>query len=119
MAELNNLIQSNQLLCFLIPFFIFVAKVIDCTLSTLSIIFMTKGNKVLSSLFSFLEITIYLTAFSLMVENSFDLKYTIPFILGFVSGNYIGMVISEKITKYSEGMKKLMKAYFVVLYTVD
>ena len=120
MLNLNEIFANNQLLgLVLIPILVFLAKVIDCTLATLSVIFTAKGNKKTATIISFFEITIYMFALVAVVENAYDLKYIISYIGGFVAGTYIGMTINEKLNSTILSIKKFTKVLFVVLYNRD
>ena len=53
----------------LLPFLIFSARIVDVTLGTLRVIFITRGMKYLSALVGFLEILIWLLAIGQIFKN--------------------------------------------------
>ncbi len=81
-----------------IPLLIFLAKIIDVSLSTLGLIFISKGYKKLSSLLSFIEICIYLFAISKILENLTNIYYYLSYAGGYALGTYIGIWIEEKLS---------------------
>jgi uncharacterized protein YebE (UPF0316 family) len=53
----------------LIPLFIFFARIIDVSLGTLRIIFVTKGMSRIAPLIGFFEVLIWLLAISRIMQN--------------------------------------------------
>ena len=82
----------------LLPVIIFLAEVVVVTLATLRIIFIARGNKVLPTLLlGFFEILIWLFAISQVMQNIGDSLCFIAFALGFTLGNFLGIVIENKL----------------------
>jgi uncharacterized protein YebE (UPF0316 family) len=82
----------------LLPLFIFCLRICDVTLDTMRIIFMTKGYKNLAPLIGFFEILIWIVAISRTMQNLNNnwLCY-IAYAGGFATGNYVGMLLDEKL----------------------
>jgi uncharacterized protein YebE (UPF0316 family) len=76
---------------------IFVAKVAELTLSTLATLFLIKGAKKLSLVIYFLDIMIYLFAFSKIIDNLDSLPYIISYASGHIFGTWLGMFIEGKL----------------------
>ncbi|MBN2167294.1 MAG: DUF2179 domain-containing protein [Marinilabiliaceae bacterium] len=81
----------------LIPFLIFIARISDVTIGTLRIVFVSKGYKILAPLFGFFEVLIWLIAMSKIMQNLDNWVYYIAYASGFAAGNYVGLILEEKI----------------------
>lgn len=82
----------------LLPLFIFCLRICDVTLDTMRIIFMTKGYRNLAPVIGFFEILIWIVAISRTMQNLNNnwLCY-IAYAGGFATGNYVGMLLDEKL----------------------
>ncbi len=82
----------------LLPLSIFCLRICDVTLDTMRIIFMTKGFKNLAPVIGFFEILIWIVAISRTMQNLNNnwLCY-IAYAGGFATGNYVGMLLDEKL----------------------
>ena len=81
----------------IIPLLIFIARIADVSLGTLRIVFVSKGMKMLAPILGFFEIIIWLLAVSRIFENLDNWIYFISYAAGFSAGNYIGLLIEERI----------------------
>ncbi len=81
----------------LIPVLIFVARASDVTIGTIRIVFISKGFKILAPLLGFFEILIWLLAMTKIFENLDNWVYFVVYAAGFATGNYIGIIIEERI----------------------
>lgn len=80
-----------------LPFFIFLARITDVALGTLRIIFISKGKKYLAPLLGFVEMIIWILAITRIFENLNNWACYFAFAAGFATGNFIGIVVEEKI----------------------
>lgn len=77
---------------------IFIAKVIEVSLTTLRTVFISRGEKIYASLIAFVEITIWLVVASAVLDNITENPgRMIVYALGFTAGSYVGLVIEEKL----------------------
>lgn len=76
---------------------IFFSRIIDVTLDTLRIVFVAKGNKFLAPLLGFFEVLIWLIAITKIMQNLDNVACYIAYAAGFATGNYIGLIIEEKL----------------------
>ena len=77
--------------------FIFIARVVDVSLSTMRMLMVVQGRKIQSAIIGFFEIILYITALNKVVnglDNPFNL---FAYALGFACGNYIGITIENYI----------------------
>lgn len=81
----------------IIPVLIFLARVSDVTIGTLRIVFVSKGFKILAPLFGFFEVFIWLLAMSKIFQNLDIWLYYVAYSAGFATGNYVGLIIEEKL----------------------
>ncbi len=95
---LSFFIQTDSFLFVyvLIPLLIFLARVTDVTLGTIRIVFVAKGYKFLSAVLGFFEVFIWLVAVSKIFENLDNWFYYIAYAGGFAAGNYVGLLIEER-----------------------
>lgn len=77
--------------------FVFFAEISVVTISTLRIIFLSRGMKVLVPILGFFEVTIWLYALQTVMKNLNDPSCFWAFAGGFALGNYFGMLIEEKL----------------------
>lgn len=82
----------------LLPILIFVARVADVTLGTLRIVFISQGRRKLAPLVGFFEILIWLIAMGQIFSNLTNFIYYIAYAGGFAMGNYIGLIVENKIS---------------------
>lgn len=82
----------------LIPLLICVARIIDVTLGTLRIIFVSRGFMKLAPIIGFFEVLIWLLAIGQVMNNLTNFYNYIAYALGFALGNYIGMFIEYKLS---------------------
>ena len=79
------------------PLLIFTARVCDVTIGTVRIIFVSRGMKFLAPIFGFFEILIWLVAISKVMQNFTNYGYYIAYAGGFATGNYVGIIVEEKL----------------------
>jgi uncharacterized protein YebE (UPF0316 family) len=82
----------------LLPLLIFVARIIDQTLGTLRLIFISKGYKNIAPFLGFFEVIIWVLAVGQIMKNLDNVMCYIAYGGGFALGNYIGMYIEEKLS---------------------
>lgn len=80
-----------------LPFIVFATRVLDVTLGTMRIIFLSRGRKLLAPLLGFVEVLIWITVVSQIVGGAHNMVAYVAYALGFAVGNYIGMVIENKL----------------------
>jgi uncharacterized protein YebE (UPF0316 family) len=81
----------------ILPLLIFLARLIDVTLGTVRIIFISRGKKLLAPLLGFLEVFIWITVVSQVVSGAQSIVAYLAYAAGFAVGNYVGMIVEEKL----------------------
>ena len=89
--------DSNLFNYLILPLLIILARVCDVSLGTIRIILVAKGKKYIAPLLGFFEILIWLIAISRIMQNLDNYINYIAYAGGFAIGNYIGMIMEEKI----------------------
>ena len=80
-----------------LPILIFCARVTDVTLGTLRIIFISRGRRILAPLLGFFEVLIWIVVVSQILQNLHSPLSFIAYAAGFATGNYVGMLIEDKL----------------------
>jgi uncharacterized protein YebE (UPF0316 family) len=70
-----------------IPLLILIARIIDVSLGTIRMIFITKGEKLLASGLGFFEVLIWLVAITRIMNNLTNVYAYIAYATGFASRN--------------------------------
>ncbi|MDD2495119.1 MAG: DUF5698 domain-containing protein [Tissierellia bacterium] len=77
---------------------IFCAKIVEVSISTIRLVYINKGEKVIGAILGFIEILIWLIVVSSVLTNiSDDPIKILMYAGGFALGNYIGVTIENKI----------------------
>jgi uncharacterized protein YebE (UPF0316 family) len=89
--------QSDLFTYGILPFLIFLARISDVTIGTVRIVMVAKGQKMIAPLLGFFEVLIWLIAISKIIQNLDNWVCYLAYGAGFATGNYIGMIIEEKL----------------------
>ncbi len=92
------LFNSEFYTWFLLPFLIFMARVIDVSMGTVRVIFVSRGLKYLAPVVGFFEILIWLLAIGQIMKNLSNPACYIAYAGGFAMGNYVGICIAGKLS---------------------
>lgn len=90
-------VNSDLFTYVLLPLFIFCARIVDVSLGTLRIIFVTKGMRRVAPLVGFFEVLIWLIAISRIMQNLDNWVCYVAYAGGFATGNLVGMLLEEKL----------------------
>lgn len=77
--------------------FIFFARVIDVSLTTLRLLMVVKGHRFYAAGIGFFEVLIYLASLRLIFENLNEPLNLVFYAAGFATGNIVGSYIEEKL----------------------
>jgi uncharacterized protein YebE (UPF0316 family) len=97
---MNNLLLFNSgfYTWIALPVLIFVARILDVSLGTVRVIFVSRGFKYLAPLVGFFEILIWLLAIGQIMKNLSNPACYIAYAGGFAMGNFVGIHIAEKLS---------------------
>ncbi|MFO7896757.1 MAG: DUF2179 domain-containing protein [Candidatus Cloacimonadales bacterium] len=88
---------SSETIVYWLPLLIFFSRICDVTLGTLRIIFVNRGMRNLAPLIGFFEVLIWLVVISQIMQNITSPINYIAYAGGFAAGNYIGILIEQKL----------------------
>jgi len=89
------LLNSEFIGLIIIPVFIFLARILDVSMGTIRIIFISRGMKYLASAIGFFEMLIWLFAISRIMMEIFNPLNYIAYAGGFAIGTFTGIYIEE------------------------
>jgi uncharacterized protein YebE (UPF0316 family) len=95
---MDNLFSSNFYTWFVIPFLILIARIVDVSMGTVRVIFVSRGLKYLAPIVGFFEVLIWLLAIGQIMKNLSNPMCYIAYAGGFALGNYVGICIAEKLS---------------------
>lgn len=81
----------------ILPLLIFFARVGDVTISTIRIIFVMSGNRIIAPILGFFEAFIWLLAIGQIFNNIDNVWSYVAYAGGFAVGTFVGITIEEKL----------------------
>ena len=94
--EIASFYHSETFRIAFLTIVIFLARICDVSLSTLRIIYTSRGIKFLAPVIGFFEVLIWLVAVAQIFSNLTNPILYIAYAGGFATGNFIGILIEEK-----------------------
>jgi uncharacterized protein YebE (UPF0316 family) len=99
MEFLSILSIDSPIFCWVIlPLLIFAARICDQSIGTLRLIFVSKGFKHIAPVLAFFESMIWLIAISQILNHLDNIVTFLAYGLGYATGNYIGMLLEERLS---------------------
>ena len=92
----SALYHSSTFTYIILPILIFCSRIVDVSIGTMRVIFITKGYRWLAPLCGFFEVLIWLIAMTQIMKNLTNVYCYIAYAGGFATGNYMGMFIERK-----------------------
>ena len=97
--EFGFLETDSQIFVWVIlPLLIFFSRIADQSIGTLRLIFVSKGYKYLAPFLGFFEVIIWLIAVGQIFKQLDNFLYYIAYGAGFAAGNFVGILLEEKIS---------------------
>ena len=81
----------------IIPALIFLARVLDVSLGTMRIVFVSRGLKYLAPVVGFFEVIIWLLAIRAIMQNLNNVACYIAYGAGFAMGTFAGLYIEKRL----------------------
>jgi uncharacterized protein YebE (UPF0316 family) len=91
-------INSELFAWVILPLLIFLSRIADVSIGTLRLIFLSKGFKFIAPVLGFFEVIIWLLAVTQIIKHVDNVVSYIAYGAGFAIGNYIGMLLEEKLS---------------------
>jgi uncharacterized protein YebE (UPF0316 family) len=92
-----SFLDSNLYVWLVLPVMVFFARVVDVSLGTLRIIFISRGKRNLAPLLGFVEVFIWITIVSQIVSHAHNILAYLAYAAGFAAGAYVGMYIEDRL----------------------
>lgn len=96
-SSLQNLWGSDVYAWVILPIFIFLARVLDVSLGTIRIIFISRGRRSIAPLLGFIEVFIWVVAIGQIVQHLHSITSFLAYAAGFAAGNFVGMYLEDKL----------------------
>lgn len=80
-----------------LPMLIFLARICDVTIGTVRLLLLARGQKLMVPFLGFVEVMIWLLAVRQVLLGMDNFVTYIAFAGGFATGNFIGMILEEKL----------------------
>jgi uncharacterized protein YebE (UPF0316 family) len=93
----SSFVNSDVFTYVIMPLLIFLARICDVSIGTMRIIFVSKGKKNIAPVLGFFEVLIWIIAISKIMQNLDNYVNYVAYAAGFATGNFIGMIIEEKL----------------------
>ena len=88
-----------------LPILIFGTRVVDVSLGTLRILYVSRERRWLAAGFGFLEVLVWLLAMRVVFTDDSNWACFIGFAAGYASGNFVGVKVAEVVTRGSVGLR--------------
>jgi len=95
--NLSSAFHSELFTWVILPLLIFIARIVDVTIGTIRIMFVTRGNRFFAPLLGFFEVLIWLMAIGQIMQNLNNVFCYLAYAGGFAMGNFIGIYVEEKL----------------------
>ncbi len=82
----------------LLPLLIFIARILDQSIGTMRLIFLSKGMRHIAPVLGFFEVIIWLLAIGQIMQNLNNWLCYIAYGAGFAMGNFIGITLEERLS---------------------
>lgn len=90
--------MSTELYAWVVlPILVFCARVLDVTLGTMRIIYVSRGKKHLAPVLGFVEVFIWIAMVSQIVHSANNIVAYLAYAAGFAAGNFVGMYIEDRL----------------------
>ena len=94
---LSFLTQEPLFSTYIMPLLICLARVVDVSMGTVRSLLANKGHKKVAPIIGFFEVTIWVSAMGVVVQNLGHWQNLFAYGLGYALGNFLGIYIEERI----------------------
>ena len=96
--NITSLVTPEMYTWVVLPLLIFSARVVDVSLDTIRILFISKRLKYLAPVIGFFEVLVWLLAMKQIMQNLDNIGYMLAYAAGFATGNFVGMYIEQMLS---------------------
>lgn len=94
---MQEFLSSDLFSWVVLPLLIVIARMVDVTLGTLRIIFVSRGNRIIAPILGFFEVLVWVIVISQIMQNLNNPLNYFAYALGFAIGNYLGIQAEDKL----------------------
>ena len=95
--NIDSIIDTDIFAWVILPLLIFLTRIVDVSMGTLRIVFVSKGLKYLAPIIGFFEVIIWLLAIRIIMQNLNNFMCYLAYGAGFAMGNYIGIFLENRL----------------------
>jgi len=81
----------------ILPFLIFLARIVDVSMDTIRLIFIARGFKKIAPIIGFFQVLVWIITITRIMANLDNWTCYIAYSAGFATGNFTGMILEEKL----------------------
>ena len=81
----------------LLPIAIFFARIMDVSIGTIRVIFVSRGMRAVAPILGFFEVLIWIIAVGQIMKNLNEWYYYVAYASGFAAGTWVGIWIESKL----------------------
>jgi uncharacterized protein YebE (UPF0316 family) len=96
--DLTAFMGTSTFTYVILPALIFLSRICDVTIGTIRIVYVSRGLKVVAPILGFFEVLIWLLAITQIIQNLTSPIHYIAYAAGFAAGNYVGLIVEEKLS---------------------
>jgi len=93
----SSFLDSVWFLYAILPILIFCTRIVDVTLDTLRVVYISRVNKVIAPILGFFAVMVWLVAITQIMQHLDNFICYIAYAGGFATGNYVGLILEEKL----------------------
>lgn len=97
MTILAEMFSQGTYASVVLPLLIFVSRILDVSIGTIRIIFVSRGKKFLAPILGFFEVLIWIIVIGQVMQNLGSVFSYLAYAGGFATGTFVGMIIEEKL----------------------
>src|SRR4030043_130909 len=81
----------------ILPFLIFLARIVDVSLDTIRLIFIARGFKKIAPIIGFFQVLVWIITITRIMANLDNWTCYVAYAAGFAAGNFTGMILEERL----------------------
>lgn len=93
----------------ILPLLIFLARIMDVSIGTIRIMLLSRDKKFLAPVLAFFEVLIWLLAIRQIFNHLTNIACYFAFAGGFAMGNFVGIILEEKLAMGLEVVRVITK----------
>ena len=94
----QDILHSDIFSWVVLPILIFLSRILDQSIGTMRLIYVSKGFKKIVPFLGFFEVMIWLLAISQIIKHLDNFMCYVAYGIGFATGNYVGMLLEERMS---------------------